>query len=199
MTEAGNQAQTGTAQGNGVANASTGSGAQQNQNGAQDASNATPSTQYDSWESVLENLDADAVELYNSNVLGLKSALASERQSHKDLSKQLKDAMGKLEKGSEAGKQVANLISQLDIANTRVSFMEESSSHNVSNPKLLWLAVSQSADPVDVSKLDWDKLRSEYPELFKAVQASANAGAGSGASTGPFDMNAMIRQSAGRE
>ncbi len=179
------------------ANAATGNVAQPTQTNPQ-APPAATGVQYKDWDAVLETLDAAAVELYQGSITGLKSALSSERQARKDVTKQLKAAQGKLEKGSAAEEQVSALLAQLEVANIRVSFMEEASNHSVSNSKLLWLAVSQSGESVEVGKLDWTTLRSDYPELFKTAQASANAGAGAGTSPVGQDMNKMIRQASGR-
>ena len=140
--------------------------------------------------------------LIDTHTRGLKSALDSERQLRADLSKQLKDAAGKLEKGSDAEKALTDLQAKLQQAENRAAFIETAIKPEIGciNPKLAYLVASteqlfnRHGDP------DWEAIRKAAPELFRITPlrtGSADGGAGNG-STPPADMNQLIRRAAGR-
>jgi hypothetical protein len=169
---------------------------QQGQQGQQGG--GTPPLNFDAW---LGSQDETVRGLIDSHTKGLKGALESERTQRKDFEKQLRDAAGKLEKGSEAEKQVTALADQVKSANGRADFYEAASAAGCTNLKLAWLAVQQDADLTDSKgNVRMDALKTAFPELFKsaAPRVPGNAGSGAGQGNAAPNMNAIIRQAAGR-
>lgn len=71
------------------------------------------------------------------------------------------------------------------------------------NPRAVWKLVKDDLDfddKGDITNLAsvLKQAKTDYPELFGRSVGSVDAGAGSRSSGGAFDMNAMIRRSAGR-
>ena len=156
----------------------------------------TPPT-YDEW---LAQQPAEIKTVIEGNISGLRSALQSERQQREDLAKQLRDAA----KGSQGATKEAleRLTSDLDAANARADFFADATKAEIgcSNPQLAWLAARES-DLIDKKgRVNWEQLKTHYPELFRRPAPPAgNAGAGtSSPPTAGKSMNAYIRAAAGR-
>lgn len=191
MAEANSNGQGGTPnqqQGNNQQQANT------NQQSAGNQSQQQPPT-FDSW---FESQPEEIKGLIDSNVSGLKSALDSERNERKSLAKQLSELKGKAEKGSELEQQLTTLSAQLESQAAKAAFYE-SAPADVANMKLAWMA-AQDGHTDKRGNVDWNSLRSAYPELFrKTVTPPANAGNGRGQEGGNQpNMNAFIRAAAGR-
>jgi hypothetical protein len=132
----------------------------------------------------------------------LKTALDSERDGKKDLEKQLRELAGKAEKGSEFEKQLTETADKLATEEKKSAFYEAAHAGGVKNLKLAWtVAVTDDLFKRDGSP-DIEAIKKDYPELFASTNSNANAGAGAGAGqgagNGQADMNALIRQAAGR-
>ena len=170
-----------------------------NQQGQQSASNQGQQQQqpltFDSW---FESQPEEIKGLVDSSVSGLKSALESERNERKSLAKQLSELKGKAEKGSELEQQLNTLSSQLEAQAAKATFYE-SAPADVANMKLAWMA-AQDGHTDKKGNVDWQSLRTAYPELFrKQTTPPANAGNGRGQEGGNQpNMNSFIRQAAGR-
>lgn len=157
----------------------------------------TPVT-FEAW---LGQQDETVKRLIATHTSGLKSALDSEREIRKGLERQLREAAAKAEKGSEAQAQLTKLADDLGTATKRADFYEVASAAGCSNLKLAWLAVQHDADLMDSKgAVRMEALKAAYPELFKSTGAPrGNAGSGAGQGGAPQkDMNAFIRQAAGR-
>jgi hypothetical protein len=182
----------GTGTGSGSGDESKKGGDQGNQAGAGSATQT-----FDDWH---KSLDDKAKAHLESHVNGLKTALDSERNSKKDLEKQLRELSAKAEKGSEFEKQLNEISEKLNTTSKRADFMEAAHAAGVKNLKLAWtVAVSDDLFKRDGSP-DFDAIKKDYPELF-ASTTTTNAGAGNGAGqkgAGTASMNDMIRQAAGR-
>ena len=150
---------------------------------------------FDSW---FESQPEEIKGLIDSNVSGLKSALDSERNERKALAKQIADLKGKAEKGSELEQQLNALNAQLEATSAKQAFYE-SAPADVGNLKLAWMA-AQDGHTDKKGNVDWNSLRSAYPELFrKQTTPPANAGNGRGQEGGnQQSMNSFIRKAAGR-
>lgn len=66
-----------------------------------------------SFEAWLAGQPEDVKRLAGEHTTGLKSALASEREQRKQLATQLRDATGKLEKGSDAARTLEEISGKL--------------------------------------------------------------------------------------
>ena len=153
---------------------------------------------FDSW---LEGQDDQVRGLIDGHVGGLRSALQSERDQRKTFEKQLKDAVAKVDAGTEARKQLDTLTGQLESQAQQAEFYEAAHSAGVANLKLAWLAVQQDESLVDRhGRADMARLKEKYPELFPSPKTPAgNAGTGTQKDpSGSGGMNEFIRKSAGR-
>jgi len=152
------------------------------------------------WEAILETLPEETRALYESHTQGLRSALESERRAHKDLAGQLREASQQAEAGSKLKTQLEQLENQLEEQTRKADFATEATGQGVANVRLAYLA-AQEFDVIDRRGIiDWKKLQTAAPELFRQSQpARGNAGAGTAAPPTPAqDMNAFIRRAAGR-
>jgi len=173
---------------------------QNNQQGNQGAGSETPPP---TWETVLAALPEEQRKLYEQHTQGLRTALQSEREQHQDLARQLREATGKLEAGSETRQQLEQLTGQIEVANRRADFFEQATQPEIgcSSPRLAWLA-AQEVEAFDRrGNVNWAVLKEQFPELFgQGTKKPPPGNAGSGTSNPPAKqgMNAFIRQQAGR-
>lgn len=151
---------------------------------------------FDSW---IGGQDDTIKGLIDSHVSGLKSALDSERNERKSLTKQIAELKGKAEKGSELEQQLNSLTAQLDASNAKQTFYE-SAPADVANMRLAWMAAQEGGYIGKGGAVDWNGMKTAYPELFrKQITPPANAGNGRGQDgNNQPNMNAFIRRAAGR-
>jgi len=153
------------------------------------------------WETFLQQQPENVKTLFDVHVTGLKSALQSERDQHKDLAKQLREATEKLEKGSDARKELEALGGRLEIAEQRAAFYEDAAKPEIGcvNAKLAWLAAQEIEAFDRRGNVNWESLKKAFPELFR-TGGSGNAGSGTGGTGTPggSGMNEMIRRAAGK-
>jgi len=156
----------------------------------------TPPT-FETW---YTGLDEQGRGLVDGHVMGLKSALATERQNRADLSKQIKDLAAKAEKGSELEQRLNEASTRLEAAERRANFAEDAIRPEIgcSNIKVAYaLAVAEGMFD-SKGRPDWAGLKTAAPELFrKPGPGSADGGAGHN-QTPRMDMNMIIRRAAGR-
>lgn len=141
--------------------------------------------------------------LYDADVKGLKTALGSEREAKADLEKQLRDAAAKLEKGSEAEKQLTVMADDMAATAQRADFLEAAHAAGVKNLKLAYTVAREDEMFDRRGNVNFEAMKKDYPELFGST-APAAGNAGSGTTTQPpaggpnADVNAAIRRAAGR-
>lgn len=167
----------------------------QNADGQQEASIATYDALYDS-------LGEDQRALVDGHINGLKGALQSERDAKRDMAKQLRDASKQVEEGSAAQKQLQELATQVEQAERKAAFYEDAAgpSVNCSNTRLAWIAAQEIGAIDSRGRVNWDALRSDFPELFARTIPAGNAGTGTGGAqpASARDMNKYIRAASGR-
>lgn len=152
----------------------------------------TTQTEEQSFDQWLSTQDESIRKMYEDHTHGLRSALASERQSVKDLSKQLKKLSSELDQSSEAAKQLNELSEKLEAAQTQADFYEEASKAGCRDLRLAWLAAQ-------ADKLSVQEVKEQHPELFKRTPPDTNAGTGNNNQNHQVrDMNTFIRRAAGR-
>ena len=173
-------------QGAGVGDQGTGQGQQQ-------------PVSYDEWIKTQSPEIKTMLEQRSSSLLNTVQATRRERD---DLSRQLKEAAKGLEAGSEARKAMESMSAQLEAAEQRAVFYEEAGRPEIgcTNPRLAYIAAQQDQLIDARGRINWDGLRSAYPELFRRAAPTTNAGAGT-QNTQPATggMNAFIRRAAGRQ
>lgn len=174
-----------------------GDGTNQGQDGQGQGDGGTPAS-FEAW---LTAQDETVKGLITSHTTGLKSALDSERESRKGLERQLREAAKKADAGSEAQKQLTEMADRLTGTERRIAAYDALSAAGCANLKLAWLA-AQDAGLVDgQGSVSVERLKAQFPELFKQGTPAPRGNAGSGAGQGGApkqDMNAFIRQAAGR-
>lgn len=143
---------------------------------------------FDTW---IAGQDASVKTLLEGHAKGLKSALDSERESRKSLEKQLKDLAGKAEKGSELEKQLGELLSQQQGAQTRAEFYEAAHAAGVSNLKLAYVVASQEGLIDQKGRVNFDEMKKQFPELFGASPKPAPGNAGTGTNNQLSDRTSM--------
>jgi len=153
------------------------------------------------WDTFHKALPEEAQKLIETHTSGLNTALKTERDSRKDLEKDLKDAAGKLEKDSDAQKEVLKLADKVAAETEKSDFYEEAHEEGVSNLKLAYVVAKQDELISKRGKIDFKTLKESYPELFgkkKVPDGGAGEGTGSRRPGEKVDMNKLIRKKAGR-
>ena len=153
------------------------------------------------WDAFHAGLPEEAQKLIASRESGLKSALDTERDSRKDVEKELRETAGKLKKDSDAQKEVLKLADAVAAGNEKADFYEEAHDEGVSNLKLSYVVAVQDGLINKRGKIDWSTMKESYPELFgkkKLPPGGAGEGTGGKRPGEKVDMNKLIRKKAGR-
>ena len=152
---------------------------------------------YKDW---FEKQPKDVQKLVSENESGLVSALASERDSRKDLQTKVTDLAKAAEKGSDLEKQLTAIATDLELANSQTDFYEDAHEAGVTNLKLAWLLVQSDEDLLDrKGNANFDAMKKSHSELFTKVapKPKGNQGEGTGSeSPTSEDMNVRIRKKA---
>ena len=139
----------------------------------------TPPT-YETWYS---GLDATSRDLVDGNIEGLQGALKTERDARTQAETDLRDVADKLEKGSEAQKEVLRLADDVAANTKRADFYEDANTAGVSNIKLAF-HIATTEDMFDKrGNIDFEALKKDYPELFVNKGRKPEGGAGDGLGT----------------
>ena len=153
------------------------------------------------WDTFHKALPEEAQKLIASREGGLKTALKTERDARGKVEKDLKDVAGKLEKDSDAQKEVLKLADDVAAGAEKADFYEEAHEEGVSNLRLAYVVAKQDELINKRGKIDWKTLKESYPELFgkkKVPDGGAGEGTGGRRPGEKVDMNALIRRKAGR-
>jgi hypothetical protein len=153
------------------------------------------------YETLYSGLDATSRDLVDGNIEGLQGALKTERDARTKAEEDLRDVADKLEKGSEAQKEVLRLADDVAANTKRADFYEDANTAGVSNIKLAF----HIATTEDMFKrrggVDFEALKKDYPELFVMKGRKAEGGAGDGTSaelTSKGTFNDWIRRESRR-
>ncbi len=153
------------------------------------------------WDAFHGSLPEEAQKLIATRESGLKTALNTERDSRRDVEKELKDVAGELEKDSDAQKKVLKLADEVAAGTEKSDFYEDAHDEGVSNLSLAYI-VAKKEDLINKrGKTNWKTLKEKYPELFgkkKIPDGGAGEGTGGKRPSTKTDMNARIRAKAGR-
>jgi|GEM_PF-1526226 len=157
---------------------------------------------FDSFDEWIEAQDDTVQNLINNHIGNLRSALDSERNQRRELSRQLRELSEQMEEGSEMQQQLDQVSNRLSEMERQAVFYEAIHAAGATNLRLAYLAASEAGLLDDEGNVDTEALKSQFPELFRQPKPKLPAGnAGSGAGQPPpqpFDMNAEIRRKAGR-
>ncbi len=153
---------------------------------------------FETWH---EGLDATQQGLIAGHVTGLKTALGSERDARSKAEEGLRAVAGKLEKGSEAQKEVLRLADENATGTVKTDFYEEAHAAGVTNLKLAYAFVTMEKLFDKRGNVDFEALKKANPELFSRSK-NPPGGAGDGTDTHKLQdgkgMNDFIRGAAGR-
>ena len=178
-----------------------GSGDGEDDPGQKDGQEKDPQEDVNEWDAFHDSLPAEEQKLIADRDSGLKTALDKERDARKGAEKDLRDVAKDLKDGSDAQEKVLKLADQAAAETQKADFYEDAHGNGIANLKLAFHVV-QKDDLFDSrGNVDFKALKEDYPELFvKKVVPPGDAGDGTG--TGlpgkKVDMNALIRQKAGR-
>lgn len=137
-----------------------------------------PNVTFEAW---LDGQPDNVRSLYNAHIGGLKSALTSERESTKSLSKQLRELQNAAEEGSELKKRLSDLQAQYDEIQRYNSFMDGAAGAGCANAKAAYkIAKADENLWKRDGAADWDAIKAEAPELFGTRKPEGNAGTGTG-------------------
>jgi hypothetical protein len=150
------------------------------------------------WKPWHDALPKEAQELIATRESGLKTALDTERDARKTAETDLRSVAKKLEKGSEAQKEVLKLADTVAEGNRKSDFYEDAHKAGVSNLKLAFIVATDEGLFDKRGNANFDKLKEGFPELFGKKRV-VDPNAGDGTDTLPDgqkkDMNAFIRAS----
>jgi hypothetical protein len=175
-----------------------GSGGGDEQQGKKDEQEKKDVLTFEAW---LEKQDDTVKALLDGHIKGLRTALGSERESRKDLEKQLRDLAKKAEAGSESQSKLTEMADQIATADRKADFYEAAHRAGVTNLKLAFLVATQDELFDKHGAVNFEAMKKNYPELFGGT-ANVDGNAGSGTDQEPkpaIKMDDMIRQAAGRK
>lgn len=159
---------------------------------------------YETFEEYLATTDNNVRDLYNKHVNGLTSALEKERGSRKDLEKQMRDLLPKVEKGSVIEKELAEKVRLLEEADRKylevakkAKFAEEANLPQIkcTNIKAAYALATVEDLFEDDGSPKWEDIKKIAPELFKT--GGTDAGSISKREV-QNDINVALRQAAFR-
>jgi len=154
--------------------------------------------QFDVW---LGQQDEKVKAAYEEHVTGLKNTVKATREERDQFAKELRDAAGKVAKGSEAEKALNDMAAKYEVAERRASFYEEATRPEIGcrNPKVAF-ALAVADDLFDKKGIpNWTAIKAAAPELFGVAAPRSNAGNGTGSPPKNESMNDLIRRAAGRQ
>ena len=136
----------------------------------------TPNGTFEDW---FANQPDDVKSLITAHESGLKSALKAERDSTKNLSKQLTQLQGVAEKGSDLQKQLEAMQARLSESERHTAFIDGASSAGCTNPKAAYKLAKADEDLWRKDGTpDWQAIKETAPEFFQKVKANGSAGSG---------------------
>lgn len=172
----------------------------QQQDGNQQVENNNQPGEPLAFETWISGQDETVQTMLEAHTHALKNALVNERESRKQLEKDLRDLAGKAEAGSEAQQKLTQMADQMSEADRKADFYEAAHEAGVSNLKLAYLAATQEQLFDRKGNVDFAAMKASYPELFGGKpKIKGNAGDGILNNQPPAKtMNAFIRSAAGK-
>lgn len=155
-----------------------------------------------SFEQFLEAQSEEVKALYKSHSEALLNTIKATREERDQFKRQIKELAKEQADGSEAKKRLEEIEAQLEKTERRAAFFEDAFKPEIQcrNPRAAWL-LAEAAGLFSKNGLpDWVAIKREAPELFGAPVAKVNAAENTQIAPSPHkDMNAFIRQAAGRK
>lgn len=174
-------------------------------NGQTQQANETAGATHADFESWLDALPDDLKTvgrpLFDSRISGFKTTTDAIREERKTLESQLRDALGKAEKGSQLETELQNTLTKLTTETRRADFYEAAQANECLNPKAALALAISGEHFLKSGKPDWNAIRAEAPELFGKAKSNSNGNAGSGTGTqqpAKQTMTEYIRAQAGK-
>ena len=143
----------------------------------------TPEADSVTFEAWLEGQSDEVKTRFEEQTQRLSSALKSERENTRSLSRQLKELQGAAEKGSDLEKQIQSLQEKLTESERHASFIDGAAGAGCTNAKAAYKLAKADADlwRRDGSP-DWEAIKETAPEFFqKPKGTSGNPGSGTNA------------------
>lgn len=155
-----------------------------------------PELTYENW---MGQQTKEVQALVTGNVTGLKSALESERENRKGVESQLRTLAEQLE--GDHKEAIENMANQLDEVTLQNDFYEDAIAEGVNNPKLAFVVVKEYKLIDRKGRVNFDKMRVDFPELFGIKPKGSKGGAGAGLNQEPESaqtMDKLMRKAVGR-
>ena len=151
------------------------------------------------WEAFIGSQDETIQGLYRSDVEGLKNTVTATRKERDTMADELRDAAGKLEKGSDAETKLTDMVTKLEATEKRLMFAETAPKQGCTNIKAAYLLAENDNLFDRKGNPDWVAIKEAGPELFRTTSANSGAGSGTGQQIETaFDMDKIIRQAVGK-
>lgn len=168
--------------------------AQTGEAGQSQQANTGETLTFDGW---IAKQDEAAKAVIESHTSGLKSALNSERETRKELEKQIRQLAGSAQKEGELKGQLEQMSAQFELLERKASFIEDAHREGVTNSKALFILATAGNHFDKKGNADFAALKAEFPEFFKKLVPQGNAGEGAGTQAPAQTMNDIIRRAAG--
>ena len=129
------------------------------------------------FETWLQQQSEEVRAAYEQHVARLKGALRSERETRSQLEKQLKRILKGEEVPDSVRSQIEQATQQLRDLELRAEFISEAAKRQVLYPDLLFRAAKEQLQNTEDLNNDllWERLRREYPALFRPAAATRSA------------------------
>jgi hypothetical protein len=150
----------------------------------------------DKFETWLETQSDEVKELVNQRFEALTNTVRATRDERDSISNTLKSLSKKVDTDSDAGKELNDLRTKLQQSERKASFIESAVKEGVTRPSVAYTVANAEGYFTEDGSPDWAKIRETVPELFKAKDIKANAGAGTKNSAVDNDPNEAFRQAA---
>lgn len=153
---------------------------------------------YEKW---LETQGEEIRKGIEAHFNGLMNTVKATREERDALSKELKKLAKEVDENSEAGKQLGELRSKLDLAERKSNFIEQAVKQGVKRPTAAYAIANTENLYLEDGNPDWTKIKESVPELFSVTNTSTNAGAGTNQNALPNknDVNSRIREAANKQ
>lgn len=163
--------------------------------------NSNTQEKFENFEKFLEKQPAEVKILYENHTTSLRNAVRATRDERDTLFDQVKDLLKKVEKGSDAEKQLTDFQEKLENANKRADFLEEAIKPEIGcrNPKAAFALAETEGLFNSKGRADWVQIKKLAPELFGVPDVQGDAGSGTDHKAIGQDMNSIIRGMAGRK
>ena len=137
--------------------------------------NTQVQSDFDAW---LESQDEGVKTLISERFSKLENTIRATRKERDDFSVELKSISKKITQDTEAKTQIDELTNRLTKAEKKSQFIEKAITNGCKRPSAAYLIAETDKLYTEDGEPDWERIRTEIPELFSVVNTNNNAGNG---------------------